>query len=46
MLRAVEAREEQDIRETKKKFEGQLEEIMEEFRTREAIEVINSFFNI
>lgn len=39
MLRAVEAREEQDIKQTKSKFEEQLEEIMEEFRTREAMEV-------
>lgn len=39
MLRAVEAREEQDIKETKRKFEEQLEEILEEFRTREAIDV-------
>jgi len=39
MLKAVEDREEQAIRETKTKFEEQIEEIFAEFRAREAQEV-------
>lgn len=39
MYKAVEAREEQDVRDIRKKYAEQVEDILEEFRQREAIEI-------